>query len=206
MTVTRPKTQIYLASRSSRRRDLLKQIGVAFEVLILREHSPRGSDIDESRHPGESPDDYVQRVCRAKADSGWNRVEQRALRRFPVLGADTAVCVGEDILGKPADRTDAARMLRALSGREHRVLTALALKFEARTEVMVSQSRVRFCELTESEIAAYIDTGEATDKAGAYAIQGRAAAFVTELQGSYSGIVGLPLYETTQLLKSFKVR
>jgi len=206
MMVTRPKTQIYLASRSSRRRELLKQIGVAFEVLIVREHPARGYDVDESRHPGESPDDYVRRVCCAKADAGWNRVEQRALRRFPVLGADTAVCVDQEILGKPADRADAARMLRALSGREHRVLTAIALKFDARSEVMVSESRVRFCELTASEIAAYVDTGEATDKAGAYAIQGRAAAFVTELHGSYSGIVGLPLYETSQLLKSFKVR
>jgi len=206
MMVLRPKTQIYLASRSPRRRELLKQIGIAFEVLILREHPARGPDVDESLHPGESPDDYVRRVCCAKADAGWNRVEQRALRRFPVLGADTLVCVDEHILGKPTDRADAARMLGALSGREHRVLTALALKYEARCEVVVSDSRVRFCELSESEIAAYIDTGEPNDKAGAYAIQGRAAAFVSELHGSYSGIMGLPLYETAQLLKSFKVR
>jgi len=206
MIVPRPRTQIYLASRSSRRRELLKQIGVAFEVLILREHPPRGSDVDESLHPGESPDDYVRRVSRGKAEAGWNRVEQRALRRFPVLGADTAVCVDQHILGKPADRADAARMLRLLSGREHRVLTAVALKFDARLEVVVSESGVRFCELGDSEIAAYIESGEANDKAGAYAIQGRAAAFVTELHGSYSGIVGLPLYETVQLLKKFKAR
>ncbi|MGB5082638.1 MAG: Maf family protein, partial [Burkholderiales bacterium] len=125
---------------------------------------------------------------------------------FPVLGVDTAVCVDEQILGKPADRADAARMLRALSGREHRVLTALALKFDVRAEVMVSESRVRFCELGETEIEAYIGTGEPIDKAGAYAIQGRAAAFVTELHGSYSGIMGLPLYETARILKNFKVR
>ena len=204
MIVPRPKTQIYLASRSPRRRELLKQIGIAFEVLILREHPGRGSDVDESQHPGESPDDYVRRVCCAKADAGWNRIEQRALRRFPVLAADTVVCVDQQILGKPADRVDAARMLRALSGREHRVLTALALKMDSRSEVAVSESRVRFCELAESEIAAYISTGEPTDKAGAYAIQGRAAAFVTELHGSYSGIMGLPLYETAQVLKNFK--
>jgi len=206
MIVPRPKTQIYLASRSPRRRELLKQIGIAFEVLILREHPGRGSDVDESHRSGESPDEYVRRVCCAKADAGWNRIEQRVLRRFPVLAADTVVCVDQHILGKPADRADAARMLRALSGREHRVLTALALKFEVRSEVAVSESRVRFCELSESEIAAYIDTGEPTDKAGAYAIQGRAAAFVSELHGSYSGIMGLPLYETAQLLKNFKVR
>ncbi|MGB5081656.1 MAG: Maf family protein, partial [Burkholderiales bacterium] len=123
MIVPRPKTQIYLASRSPRRRELLKQIGVAFEVLVLRENPARGPDVDEAHRPGESPDEYVRRVCRAKAEAGWNRIEQRALRRFPVLGVDTAVCVDEQILGKPADRADAARMLRALSGREHRVLT-----------------------------------------------------------------------------------
>jgi len=206
MIVPRPKTQIYLASRSPRRRELLKQIGVAFEVLVLRENPARGSDVDESLHPGESPDDYVRRVCCAKAEAGWNRIVQRALRRFPVLGADTVVCVDEHVLGKPADRADAARMLRMLSGREHRVLTALALKFEARAEVVVSESRVRFCELADAEIAAYVDTGEPTDKAGAYAIQGRAAAFVTEIHGSYSGIMGLPCHETVQLLKNFKVR
>jgi septum formation protein len=204
MIVPRPKTQIYLASRSPRRRELLKQIGIAFEVLILREHPARGSDVDESRHPGESPDAYVRRVCCAKAEAGWNRVEQRLLRRFPVLGADTVVCIEDEVLGKPADRGDAARMLRSLSGREHRVLTALALKFDARAEIMVSESRVRFCELTDGEIATYVDTGESTDKAGGYAIQGRAAAFVTEIRGSYSGIMGLPLYETVQLLRKFK--
>ena len=199
-----PKTKIYLASRSSRRRELLKQIGVSFEVLVLREHPARGFDVDESRHPGESPHDYVRRVSRAKAQAGWKRIEQRRLRRFPVLGADTVVCVDEEILGKPADRADAARMLRALSGREHRVLTAVALKFETRVEVIVSESRVRFCELAEPELEAYLESGEPTDKAGAYAIQGRAAAFVTEMHGSYTGIMGLPLYETAQLIRNFR--
>jgi septum formation protein len=200
---TPPKTRIYLASRSPRRRELLKQIGVAFEVLVLREHPGRGSDVDESLLPGESPDDYVRRVCRSKAASGWDRIVQRRLRRFPVLSADTVVCIDGEILGKPADPADAARMLRLLSGREHRVLTAVALRLEDRTELVASESRVRFCELAEPEIEAYVDSGEPTDKAGAYAIQGRAAAFVTELHGSYSGIMGLPLYETAQLIKKF---
>jgi septum formation protein len=199
-----PKTKIYLASRSPRRRELLKQIGVSFEVLVLREHPARGLDVDESQHSGESPHDYVRRVSRAKAEAGWRRIEQRRLRRFPVLGADTVVCIDEEILGKPADRADAARMLRALSGREHRVITAVALKFETRVELIVSESRVRFCELPEADLEAYLESGEPTDKAGAYAIQGRAAAFVTELHGSYTGIMGLPLYETVQLIRNFR--
>jgi septum formation protein len=199
-----PKTKIYLASRSPRRRELLKQIDVSFEVLVLREHPARGLDVDESVHPGESPADYVRRVARAKAEVGWRRIEQRRLRRFPVLGADTAVCLGEEILGKPADRADAARMLRMLSGREHRVLTAVALKFEDHVEEVASESRVRFCELSDGDIQAYLKSGEATDKAGAYAIQGRAAGFVTEIHGSYTGIMGLPLHETAQLIRKFR--
>lgn len=199
-----PKTKIYLASRSPRRRELLKQIDVPFEVLVLREHPARGLDVDESVHPGEAPADYVHRVALAKAEVGWRRIEQRRLRRFPVLGADTAVCLGEEILGKPADRADAARMLRMLSGREHRVLTAVAIKFEDRVEEVASESRVRFCELDESDVEAYLKSGEATDKAGAYAIQGRAAAFVTEIHGSYTGIMGLPLHETAQLIRKFR--
>ena len=197
------KPKIYLASRSPRRRELLKQIGVSFEVLVLRENPARGSDVDETQLPGESPDDYVRRVCRAKANAGWQRTVQRQLRKFPVLAADTVVCVDEKILGKPADVADAARMLRLLSEREHRVLTAVALKFDERTEIIVSESRVCFCALAEAEIETYVESGEPTDKAGAYAIQGRAGAFVTELHGSYSGIMGLPLYETAQLIRKF---
>ena len=198
-----PKTRIYLASRSPRRRELLKQIGVAFEVLVLREHPGRGVDVDESQRPGELPEDYVRRVCRAKADAGWDKILQRRLRRFPVLAADTVVCVEDIILGKPPDASHAVRMLRLLSGREHRVLTAVALKFDERSEIVVSESRVLFGELSEADIEAYIASGEPTDKAGAYAIQGRAAAFVTEVHGSYSGIMGLPLYETAQLIRKF---
>ena len=195
--------KIYLASRSPRRRELLKQIGVPFEVLVVREHPGRNVDVDESQQPGESPDDYVRRVCRLKADAGWERVVQRRLRRFPVLAADTVVCVEEIILGKPPDPAHAAKMLRLLSGREHRVLSAVALKLEDRLELVVSASRVRFAELSQADIEAYVASGEPTDKAGAYAIQGRAGAFVIELHGSYSGVMGLPLYETSQLLKTF---
>ncbi|HEY6721059.1 MAG TPA: Maf family protein [Burkholderiales bacterium] len=198
------KTRIYLASRSPRRRELLKQIGVSFEVLVLRENPTRGSDVDESQLPGELPGDYVRRVCRTKVEAGWDRIVQRRLRRFPVLSADTVVCIDGKILGKPADPADATRMLRLLSGREHLVLTAVALKLDDRVELVASESRVSFCELAEPEIEAYVESGEPTDKAGAYGIQGRAAAFVTELHGSYTGIMGLPLYETTQLIAKFE--
>lgn len=200
---TPPRTKIYLASRSPRRRELLKQIGVSFEVLVLREKPGRGPDVDESQLEGEMPEAYVRRVSRAKVDVGWDRILQRRLRPFPVLAADTVVCIGAEILGKPADRADAVRMLRLLSGREHRVLTAVALRFDQRADIALSESRVRFCALAEAEIEAYVASGEPTDKAGAYAIQGRAAAFITELNGSYSGVMGLPLYETAQLLKNF---
>jgi septum formation protein len=203
MSAIPPKAKVYLASRSPRRRELLKQLGVAFEVLMLRDHPGRSVDVDESQQPGEGPDDYVRRVCRTKADAGWQRILQRKLRPFPVLVADTVVCVDDVILGKPPDAAHAVKMLRLLSGREHRVLTAVGLKLGDRRELLVSESRVRFAELTQAEVEAYVATGEPTDKAGAYAIQGRAGAFVTELHGSYSGVMGLPLYETAQLIKNF---
>lgn len=193
--------RVYLASRSPRRRELLRQIGVAFEVLLLRERPPRDPDLDEAALPGEAPDDYVRRVCREKVRIGWQRVEERHLPRLAVLAADTVVCLGMEILGKPRDRADAARMLRALSGREHRVLTAVALQFEPRAELVVSETFVRFAELLPEEISAYVASGEPLDKAGAYAIQGRAAAFIAEIRGSYSGVMGLPLFETATLLK-----
>ena len=199
-----PGHKIYLASRSPRRRELLKQIGVPFELLMFREAAPRGADLDESPHPGEKPDDYVRRICTEKAAVAWQRVEQRRLRRAPVLAADTTVCVDEEILGKPAGRDDARRMLTLLSGREHRVLSAVALQFGDRSEMAVSESIVRFCTLTDSEMRDYISTGEPMDKAGAYAIQGRAGAFITELRGSYSGVMGLPLYETATLLEKMR--
>ncbi|MCU0805907.1 MAG: Maf family nucleotide pyrophosphatase [Burkholderiales bacterium] len=193
-------TRIYLASRSPRRRELLKQIGVNFEVLLFREHFGRGADVDEVPHPGEKPEDYVRRVTRDKADTGWLRVQQRALPRHPVLAADTEVALGERIFGKPANRADAAAMLRALAGREHRVLTGVAIRYEEFFEMAMSETVVRFGPMSEQDIMHYVESGEPLDKAGAYAIQGRAAAFIPEILGSYSGVMGLPLHETAQLL------
>jgi len=201
--MTTPEKRIYLASRSPRRRDLLKQIGIPFEVLLLRDHPGRNVDVDESQKPGESPDEYVLRVSCLKSHAGWERVLQRKLRRFPVLAADTVVAVDKEILGKPPDASEAARMLRLLSGREHRVLTAVSVKLDERLELVLSESRVRFAELSDADIDAYVASGEPSDKAGAYAVQGRAQAFITELRGSHSGVMGLPLHETTELLKKF---
>jgi septum formation protein len=198
--------RIYLASRSSRRRELLKQIGVPFEVLLFREHGLRGRDLDEVPHESEAPDAYVQRVAKEKAEAGWLRVTQRSLPRFPVLAADTAVCLRDRIFGKPADRTIAIAMLKELSGREHRVLTAVVLKHESTLDVIVNENVVRFRELGDGEIQEYVATGEPYDKAGGYAIQGRAAAFIPEILGSYTGVMGLPLYETASLLRKFQAR
>jgi septum formation protein len=192
--------RIYLASRSPRRRELLKQIGVNFEVLLFREHFGRGADVDEVPKPGELPEDYVRRVTRDKADTGWLRVQQRALPRHPVLAADTEVCLDERIYGKPSNRADAAAMLRSLAGREHRVLTGVAIRYEEYFEMLMSETVVRFGPMSEQEIMYYVESGEPLDKAGAYAIQGRAAAFIPEILGSYSGVMGLPLFETAQLI------
>jgi septum formation protein len=199
-----PDPRIYRASRSPRRRELLKQLGVSFEVLLLREHSARAPDVNEDVKPGESPDRYVERVCRSKAEIGWLRVLQRSLPRLPVLSADTTVCIDDRIFSKPAGREGAMEMLRALSGREHRVLTAVAVAWETGVELIVNQNLVRFRELTDPEIAQYVETGEPMDKAGAYAIQGRAAAFIPEMLGSYTGVMGLPLFETAQLLSKYR--
>lgn len=195
--------KVYLASRSPRRRELLRQIGVEFELLLLRERAPRGPDVSETVFPGESAEDYVRRVCRAKVRAAWSRIEERHIRSYPVLAADTVVYVDGVLLGKPTDRADAARMLQLLSGKAHRVLTAVAMQFGERLEIAVSETLVRFRDLTPADIAAYTDSGEPMDKAGAYAIQGRAAAFIPELRGSYSGVMGLPLYETAELVRRF---
>jgi septum formation protein len=196
---------IYLASRSPRRRELLNQIGVKFEPLMFREGA-RQDATDESVHPGELPDVYVRRVTQLKVDSAWQRVVmRRGLRRMPVLAADTTVALGTEILGKPVDRDDATRILQLLSGTCHRVLTAVALQFEGRCEMAVSESLVTFAPLDEARILAYVQSGEPFDKAGAYGIQGRAGAFVQRLEGSYTGVMGLPLYETANLLRLFGV-
>jgi septum formation protein len=198
--------RIYLASRSPRRRELLKQIGVSFEVLLFREHGLRGRDLDEAPRAGEAPDAYVTRIAKEKAEAGWQRVVQRSLPRHPVLAADTTVCLRDKIYGKPADRAEAITMLRELSGREHRVLTAVVLCFEGHDDAVLNENVVRFRSLEDAEIAQYVDTGEPFDKAGGYAIQGRAAAFIPEILGSYTGVMGLPLYETASLLRKFHAR
>lgn len=192
---------IYLASRSPRRRELLAQIGVRYRLLLFRAHPGRAADVDEAPLSGETPAAYVERVARVKAEAAWASLQSRNLPRAPVLAADTTVAVEGTILAKPADRQDAAGMLRRLSGRRHEVLTAVALKHGGWMEGALSISEVVFKPLSEEEIRLYVATGESDDKAGAYAIQGRAARFAMELKGSYSGVMGLPLYETGQLLE-----
>ena len=191
---------VYLASRSPRRRELLSQIGVRFHLLLFRARPGEDPDVDEDVLPGEAPDVYVLRLARAKAEAGWRRMLQRNLPHAAVLAADTTVTLDGAILGKPVDRTQAADMLARLSGHTHEVLTAVALKQDEWIETALSRSRVTFKALSAPEIAQYTATGECDDKAGAYAIQGRAARFVSELHGSYSGVMGLPLYETGELL------
>jgi len=197
---------IYLASRSPRRRELLQQIGVKFEPLLFREGSRQDNETSEDVQAGEQPDDYVRRVTDLKVNAAWDRVVmRRGLQRKPVLAADTTVALASEILGKPADKADAERMLKLLSGTQHRVLTAVAVKFEDQTRMEVSESFVTFTPLDEARITAYVASGEPFDKAGAYAIQGRAGAFIERLEGSYTGVMGLPLFETARLLREFGV-
>lgn len=200
----RHNQHIYLASGSPRRRELLKQIGVNFEVLLLRALPPR-TDVDETPIAGEQPEAYVLRVARSKAEAGWLAAEARHLPKHVVLGADTSVSLDGEILGKPVSRDNAEDMLKKLSGKRHSVYTSVALSYDGQTEIRLSVSEVVFAELNEVEIKRYVMTGEPLDKAGGYAIQGRAAAFVSRIEGSYSGVMGLPLYETAQLLKQFGV-
>lgn len=197
-----PFTSIYLASASPRRRELLKQIGIRHEVVLLRTHAPR-IDVDETPLPDEAPSDYVLRLARAKADRGLKDCRARRLPLRPVLAADTTVTIDGLIIGKPAKREEAEATLARLSGRTHEVLTAVALAWEEKLEVRLSSSRVTFATLNAQQIRSYVASGEPCDKAGAYAIQGRAAAFITRLEGSYSGVMGLPLAETVQLLQEF---
>ena len=194
---------IYLASRSARRRDLLKQMGVNFEMLLLREGAGRDADFDESPIGNELPRDYVVRVARLKAEAGWLRLEQRRLMRHPVLSGDTTVAFNDTILAKPKDREDAVAMLKALSGTVHLVYTAVAVKFHESLREALSVTEVRLRVLSDDEIRRYVATGDPMDKAGAYGIQGKASMFIESINGSYSGVVGLPMFETSQLLSQF---
>lgn len=186
---------IYLASASPRRAELLTQIGVPFDVLRLGEFT-----VDESVRGREAPLAYVKRLAHAKAQAGVDAMRAQGLPARPVLAADTTVCVGRVILGKPEDAADARRMLALLSGRTHRVLTGIAVARGRSIQVAVSESRVTFAPLSRRDIDAYIATGEPFDKAGAYGIQGKAGAFICHLSGSYTGVMGLPVHETAQLL------
>jgi len=195
------KPFVYLASQSPRRRQLLEQLGVAYALLL-----PDASEDAESLEavlPHETPLAYVKRVTQLKLDAALTRRVRRGLPDAPVLCSDTTVALGRMILGKPADGEDAARMLATLSGKMHRVLTAVALGTPARRQLTVSASRVTFADLSAAQIQAYVATDEPLGKAGAYAVQGRAAAFISKISGSYSGIMGLPMFETVQMLRAF---
>jgi len=198
-------TDLYLASRSPRRRDLLKQIGVKFEPLMLRLTLPRGADVDEVRQPGETPGAYVERIAQEKARAAARAVALRSLFGKPVITADTVVVVDDDTLDKPGNAVRAAEFLRRLSGRTHEVRTCVVVATGSgnalRLLTQTSVSQVTFSALTDAQIAQYCATNEGFDKAGGYAIQGLAAVFVQRLEGSYSGVMGLPLYETAQLLR-----
>ena len=192
---------IYLASQSPRRRQLLEQLGVRYELLL--------PDADEDTEGleavlrNESARNYVTRVTQLKLDAALQRLKRRALAPAPVLCSDTTVALGRTLYGKPVDAADALRMLSELSGRTHRVLTAVALAGGRKRQQVVSESRVTFAPMSRRQMLDYIASDEPMGKAGAYAVQGRAAAFISHLSGSYSGIMGVPMFETAALLRSF---
>jgi len=200
-----PSNIIYLASKSPRRRELLKQIGVHYELLMTRDHAPR-IDVDESPLDNETAHVYVQRVVKLKAESALRVMRQRRLTPRPILTADTTVALDGQILGKPVDKADARRMLARLSGQSHQVLTAVAVVANDEIRQVLTTSFVTFASLDEDEIKQYVETGEPMDKAGAYAVQGLAAKYISKLSGSYSGVMGLPLYETATLLRQCGVQ
>jgi septum formation protein len=195
--------RLYLASRSPRRRELLHQMGVEFTTIVFRDGERADSETDETPRSGESPNAYVERVARAKSQHGLKVIRERKLPPRPVLSADTTLEFGGKIIGKPADMEQATAILRSLSGQTHRVLTGVAVTEDWRTEFIVSVSEVRFRKIDDEEIRRYVLTGEGLDKAGAYAIQGRAGMFVEHLSGSFTGVMGLPVCETGELLKRF---
>jgi septum formation protein len=192
---------IYLASQSPRRRQLLEQLGVRFELLLP------GADEDtealEAALPNEAPATYVKRVTQLKLDAALQRLRYRRLPMAPILCSDTAVAMGRTLYAKPLDAADATRMLSALCGKTHRVLTAVALGTARKRQQALSESRVTFATMSQRQIRDYVACGESMGKAGAYAVQGRAAAFISFISGSYSGIMGLPMFETAALLRCF---
>jgi septum formation protein len=195
---------IYLASQSPRRSQLLDQIGVAHTLLLAG--SEEDAESLENVRGAEAPARYVARVTGLKLDAAVQRLQRQGLPEAPVLCADTTVCLGRDILGKPTDEDDALRILKLLSGQTHRVLTAVAVQKGHRRVSALSASWVRFAPMTTTQIKAYVATGESMGKAGAYGVQGRAAVHIEQIRGSYSGIMGLPLFETASLLRTLGIR
>ncbi|MDD2844683.1 MAG: Maf family protein [Rhodoferax sp.] len=192
---------VYLASQSPRRRQLLEQLGVAYELLLPT--ADEDAEALEAVLPNEAPLSYVRRVTQLKLDAALQRLHVRKLPMAPVLCSDTTVALGRTILGKPLDAVDAERILSTLSGKTHRVLTAVALGTLQARQQAVSISKVTFAPMMPAQIQTYVATGEPMGKAGAYAVQGRAAAYISHLTGSYSGIMGLPMFETAQMLRAF---
>ena len=199
---------VYLASQSPRRSQLLEQLGVPHQLLVANTDGDLGEDAEaiEAVHGQEAPAAYVHRVTALKLDAAVARHQRRGLPAAPILCSDTTVALGREILGKPQDEADAARMLKSLSGTTHRVLTAVAVAHGRKTVAALSVSRVRFDVLSPAMVRAYVASGEPMGKAGAYAVQGRAAAFIAHISGSYSGIMGLPMFETAQLLRQVGVK
>ena len=198
--------KIYLASKSPRRRELLRQIGVEFELLLLRDHTPRGPEVSEIILPNERAEDYVARVTLEKAAFAQKTMWWRKLPLRPILAADTTVVLDGRILGKPANEAEAIEMMQALSGRTHQVLTHVAVLHSEQTYQTTQRSDVTFAKLSDETIRAYCTTAEPYDKAGGYGIQGQAAFFIQNIAGSYSGIMGLPLFETGKLLEQAGLR
>jgi len=195
---------VYLASQSPRRRQLLEQWGVRCEPLLPDPHED--AEALEHVREGEAPARYVQRVTRLKLDAAVQRLQRRGLPAAPVLCADTTVALGRDILGKPASKADAQRLLQRLSGQRHQVLTAVAVAHQGHVHLALSRSQVEFAPLTAAEIRRYVDSGEPMGKAGAYGIQGAAGLWIRQIKGSYTGIMGLPAYETAQVLAACGLR
>ena len=198
--------RLYLASRSPRRRELLHQIGIDFDTVVFRDGMRADLEIDETPLVNEDPVVYVERIARAKALHGLKIVEERRLPMRPVLSADTTLEFEGEIIGKPTDMADATRILKRLSGQTHRVLTGVAINHLGHIEYLLSTSEVRFRVIDDEEIRHYVMSGEPMDKAGAYGIQGRAGMFVAHLAGSYTGVMGLPVCETGELLKKLGFR
>ena len=198
--------RLYLASRSPRRRELLHQIGIDFDTVVFRDGMRADLETDETPLVNEDPVVYVERIARAKALHGLKIVEERRLPMRPVLSADTTLEFEGEIIGKPTDMADATRILKRLSGQTHRVLTGVAINHLGHIEYLLSTSEVRFRVIDDEEIRHYVMSGEPMDKAGAYGIQGRAGLFVEHLAGSYTGVMGLPVCETGELLKRLGFR